>query len=76
MFKLAIVAAILPAVAWWCRTRFTQAAISEPAAYACYLSGDLPSAGCLARSPASLVSRSNDARDITEISHWDQSLHD
>jgi hypothetical protein len=62
MFKLAIVAVILPAVAWWCTTHFAQAAISEPAAYACYLSGGLPSAGCLARSPAYLVSRSNDAR--------------
>jgi hypothetical protein len=47
MFKLAIVAAILPAVAWSCTTHFAQAAISERAAYACYLSGDLPSAGCL-----------------------------
>jgi hypothetical protein len=73
MFKLAIVAAILPAVAWWCTTHFAQA---EPAAYACYLSGDLPLAGCLVRSPAYLVSRSNDARGITEISHWDQPLHD
>jgi hypothetical protein len=71
MAKLAIVAAILPAVAWWCTTDLSQAAISEPAAYACYLSGDLPSAGCLARSPAYPVSRSNDAREITEISHWD-----
>jgi hypothetical protein len=76
MFKLAIVAAILPAVAWWCTTYFAQAAISEPAAYACYLSGDLPSAGCLARSPAHLVSRSNDAREVAEISHWNRSLHD
>jgi hypothetical protein len=76
MFKLAIVAVILPAVAWWCTTDFPQAAISEPAGYACYLSGDLPSAGCLARSPAYLVSRSNDAREVTEISHWDRSLHD
>ena len=76
MVKLAIVAAILPAAAWWCTTDFSQAAISEPAAYACYLSGDLPSAGCLARSPAHLVSRSNDAREVTEISHWDRSLHD
>ena len=76
MFKLAIIAAILPPVAWRCTTHFAQAAISEPAAYACYLSGDLPSAGCLARSPAYLVSRSNDAREITEILHWDQSLHD
>jgi hypothetical protein len=76
MVKLAIVAAILPTVAWWCTTHFAQAAISEPAAYACYLSGDLASAGCLARSPAYLVSRSNDAREVTEISHWDRSLHD
>jgi hypothetical protein len=76
MFKLAIVAAMLPAAAWWCTTHFAQAAISEPAAYACYLSGDLPSAGCLARSAAHLVSRSNDAREVTEISHWDRSLHD
>ena len=75
MFKLAIIAAILPAVAWWCATHFAQAAISEPARYACYLSGDLPTAGCLARSPAYLVSRSNDAREITEVSHWDRSLH-
>jgi hypothetical protein len=71
MVKLAIVAAILPTVAWWCTTHFAQAAISEPAAYACYLSGDLPSACCLARSPAYVVSRSNDAREIPEISHWD-----
>ena len=76
MFKLAIVAAILPAVAWWRTTHFAQTAISEPAAYACYLSGDLPSAGCLARLPAYLVSRSNDAREVAEISHWDRSLHD
>ena len=66
MFKLAIVAAILPAVAWWRTTHFAQAAISEPAAYACFPSGDLPSAGCLARSPAYLVSHSNDARALTE----------
>jgi hypothetical protein len=76
MVKLAIVAAILPAVAWWCTTDFPQAAISEPAAYACHLSGDLPSAGCLARSPVYLVSRSDDGREITGISHWGQSLHD
>ena len=76
MVKLAIIAAILPAAAWWRTTEFSQAAISEPGAYACYLPGDLPSAGCLARSRAYLVSRSNDAREITEISHWDQSLHD
>jgi hypothetical protein len=76
MVKLAIVAAILPAVGWWCTTHFARAAISEPAAYACYLSGDLASAGCLARSPAHLVSRSNDAREVTEISHWDRPLHD
>ena len=76
MVKLAIIAAILSAAAWWRTTDFSQAAISEPGAYACYLSGDLPSAGCLARSPAYLVSRSNDAREITEILHWDQSLHD
>ena len=76
MFKLAIVAAILPAVAWWCTTHFTQAAISEPAAYACYSSGDLPSVGCLAGSPVYLVSRSNEAREITEVSQWEQSLHD
>jgi hypothetical protein len=76
MVKLTVVAAILPAVAWWCTTYFAQAAISEPAAYACYFSGDLPSAGCLARSPARLVSLSNDTRELTEISHLDQSLHD
>ena len=34
MFKLAVVAAILPAVSWWCTTHFAQAAIPEPAAYA------------------------------------------
>jgi len=76
MVKLAIVAAILPAVARWCTTDFPQAAMSEPAAYACYLSGDLPSAGCLTRSPVYLMSRANDARDITDISHWGQSLYD
>ena len=76
MSKLAIVAAILPAAAWGWTTHVAQAAISEPGAYACYLSGELPSAGCLARSPAYLVSRSNDACETTEISHWDQSLHD
>jgi hypothetical protein len=27
MFKLAIVAAILPAIAWWCTTHFAQAAM-------------------------------------------------
>jgi hypothetical protein len=74
MVKLAIIAAILPAAAWWRSTDFSQAAISEPGVYACYLFGDLPSAGCLA--PAYLVSRSIDAREITKISHWDQSLHD
>ena len=76
MFKLAIVATILPAVVWWCTAHFAQPAIPETAAYACYLSGDLPSAGCLARSPAYLASRSNDAREITEISYWEQALHD
>ena len=30
MFKLAIVAAILPAAAWWWTTHYAQAAISEP----------------------------------------------
>ena len=39
MFKLAIVAAILPAAAWWWTTRFAQAAISEPGAYAFYHPG-------------------------------------
>jgi hypothetical protein len=63
MFKLAIVAAIPPAAA--------QAAISEPGAYAFYLPGDLPSASCLAKSAAYLVSRSNDTRELTDISHWD-----
>ena len=76
MVKLAIVAAALLAVFGGGQSVFAQAAISEPGAYVCYLSGDLPSAGCLARSPAYLVSRSNDAREITEILHWDQSLHD
>ena len=76
MFKLAIVATTLLAGFGGGPPVFAQAAISEPGAYACYLSGDLPSAGCLARSPAHLVSRSNDASEITEISHWDQSLHD
>ena len=76
MVKLAIAAAILPAATWWCTIDFSQSAMSEPGAYACYLSGDLPSAGCLARSPTYLVSRSNDAREITEISRWGQSLHD
>jgi hypothetical protein len=69
MVKLAIIAAILPGTAWWWATDFSQAAISEPGAYACYLSGDLSSAGCLARSPAYLAWRSNDAREITEIPH-------
>jgi hypothetical protein len=76
MFKLVIVAAILPAAAWCWTTKFAQAAISEPGAYAFYHPGDLPSASCLAKSAAYLVSRSNDAREITEIVHWDQSLHD
>jgi hypothetical protein len=70
MFKLAITA-ILPAAAWWGTTHFAQAAISEPGAYALYHSGDLPSASCLAKSAAYLVSRSNDARELTDISHWD-----
>jgi hypothetical protein len=30
MVKLAIIAAILPAAAWWRTTEFSQAAISEP----------------------------------------------
>jgi hypothetical protein len=60
MFKLAIVAAILPAAAWWWTTHFAQAAISEPGVYAFYHPGDLPSASCLAKSAAYLVSRSND----------------
>jgi hypothetical protein len=66
MFKLAIVAAILPAAAWCWTTHFAQAAISEPDAYAFYHSGDLPSAGCLAKSAAYLVTR-----ELTDISHWD-----
>jgi hypothetical protein len=69
MVKLAIVAAILPAAAWWWTTNFCQAATSEPAAYALYHSGDLPSASCLAKSAAYLTSRSNDARELTDISH-------
>jgi hypothetical protein len=76
MVKLVIIAAILPSAAWWWTTDFSQAAKSEPGAYACYLSGDLSSAGCVARSPAYLMSRLNDAHEITEISHWGQSLHD
>jgi len=71
MVKLAIVAAILPAAAWWGTVDFSQAAISEPGAYAFYHPGDLPSASCLAISAAHLVSRSNDARGLTDISHWD-----
>jgi hypothetical protein len=59
MVKLAIVAAILPAAAWWWTTNFCQAATSEPAAYALYL----------AKSAAYLTSRSNDARELTDISH-------
>jgi hypothetical protein len=62
MFKLAIVAAILPAAAWWWTTHFAQAAISEPGAYVFYHPGDLPSASCLAK---------NDTRELTGISHWD-----
>jgi len=50
MLKLAIVAAILPAAAWWRTTHFAEAAISEPGAYALYQAGDLPSASCLAKS--------------------------
>jgi hypothetical protein len=70
MFKLAIVAAILPAAAWWWTgAHFAQAAISEPGAYALYRPGDLPSG--LAKSAAYLVSRSNDTRELTDISHWD-----
>jgi hypothetical protein len=61
MFKVAIVAAILPAAAWRWTTHFDQAAISEP--------GDLPSANCLAKLAACLVSRSNDAREPTDVSH-------
>ena len=71
MFKLAIVAAILPAAAWWWTAHFAQAAISEPGAYVFYHPGDLPSASCLAKSAAYLVSRSNDTRELTYISHWD-----
>jgi hypothetical protein len=71
MFKLAIAAAILPAAAWWGTTYLAQVAMSEPDAYALYHSGDLPSASCLAKSAAYLVSRSNDARGLTDISHWD-----
>ena len=70
MFKLAIVAAILPAAAWWWTTHFDQAAISEPGAYAVCHTSELPSASCLAQSAAYLVSRSNDTRELT-ISHWD-----
>jgi len=75
MVKLEIVAAIVPAATWWYTTDCSQSAISEPVRMR-FFSGDLPSAGCLARSPTYLVSRSNDAREITEISHWSQSLHD
>ena len=50
---------------------FSQAAISEPGVYAFYHPGDLPSASCLAKSAAYLVSRSNDTRELTDISHWD-----
>jgi len=71
MVKLAIVAAILPAAAWWWTTDSSQAAMSEPAAYAFYHPGDLPSASCLTKSAAYLVSRSNDVRELTDISHWD-----
>ena len=71
MSKLAIVAAILPAAAWWWTTHFAQTAISEPGAYAFYHPGDLPSASCLAKSAACLVSRLNDTRELTDISHWD-----
>jgi hypothetical protein len=71
MFKLAIVAVILPVAAWGWTTHFAQAAISEPGAYAFYHSGDLPSASCLAKSAAYLASRSHDARELTDISHWD-----
>ena len=71
MVKLAIVAVILPAAAWLGTVDFSQAAISEPGAYAFYHPGDLPSASCLAKSTAYLVSRSNDTRELTDISHWD-----
>jgi hypothetical protein len=71
MVKLAIVAAILPASAWWWTTDFSQAAISEPSAYAFYQPGDLLSASCPAKSAACLVSRSNDVRELTDSSHWD-----
>ena len=71
MVKFAIVAAILPAAAWWWTTDFSQAAIAEPGAYAFYQSGDLPSASCPAKSAAYLVSRSNETRELTDISHWD-----
>jgi hypothetical protein len=47
MFKLVIVAAILPAAAWRWTTHFAQAAISEPGAYAFYHPGDLPPASYL-----------------------------
>jgi hypothetical protein len=36
-----------------------------------YHPGDLPSASCLAESAAYLVSRSNDTRELADISHWD-----
>jgi hypothetical protein len=71
MVKLAIVAVILPAAAWWETTDFSQAAMSEPAAYALYHSGDLASASCAAKSAAYPTSRSNDARELNDISYRD-----
>ena len=49
MFKVAIVAAILPAATWCWTTHFDQAAISEPGACALHHPGDLQSANCLAK---------------------------
>ena len=71
MFKLAIVAALLPAAAWWWTTHFVQSAISEPGADAFYHPGDLPSASCLMKSAAYTVSRSNDMHELTDIPHWE-----
>ena len=69
MFKVAIVAASLPAATWCWTTHFDQAAISEPGACALHHPGDLPPASCLAKLAARLVSRSNDAREPTDVSH-------
>jgi hypothetical protein len=71
MSKLAIVATALVAVLGGGQPVFAQAAISEPGAYAFYHPGDLPSACCLAKSAAYLVSRSNDARELTDDSNWE-----